>query len=76
MIKIGNGKIELVGTRQELQVEYMMLIDHIKKSDLFSNKKDFEMSTMFVLMNENDQRDCVVKMIDEMIKELEKAKKK
>ena len=76
MIRVGNGKIELNGPRREVQAELMMLVDHVKESRLFDSDEDLEMALMFVMLDEDKQKECMVEIISEMIDSLEKSRKK
>lgn len=75
MITVQNGKLTLEGKRSDLQQEYMLLIDSFKNSDLFKDYEEFKMCTLFAIMQEEDQRDCVLGILDDMIHEFEKVKK-
>lgn len=74
MIKSEGGQLRMQGKKDELKLEYMQMLDAIKKSGLFSSDAEFEEMTMFVVLDENQQRECIVEMLDDMIKSLEKVK--
>ena len=77
MISFENGTLSMKGDRRKLQVEYMQMIDAIKNhSNLFKDDKDFEMSTLFVLMDTEDQKDVIVTILGDMIESLEGQLKK
>lgn len=75
MIKAENGTIEIRGSRDEVQLEFMVLLDHIKKIHLFKDEEQMKMCTMFALMNDKDQKDCMIEILDTMIKDLEEEQK-
>lgn len=76
MISVKDGQIELSGAREKVKLELMMLLHHVRESDLFENVSEFEMCVAFASMSEKEQTGIVSEMIDGLIEDLEKYTKK
>lgn len=76
MIEVKDGQIQVIGKRTEVKLELMMLLHHIRESDLFEDVSEFENCVAFASMSEKEQNSIVSGMIDDLIEALKSRKGK
>lgn len=67
MIKVDNGQIHIMGSKQEIGTEYMHLTEVLLKKEIFDSRNELLACVQFASAGEEEQRDIVMQILDGMI---------